>query len=554
MRIGLPIVKLIFVFLLCLNSSSLVAQTDHSIEFNGEYSYLKLRSDTVIKPTNQLTLELFAWEEDWTAEEYTPTLAGNTQHTGYAIAIFLGKLYGCVLFDSTLEPHNLYYNLNLLTPGWHHFALTYDGISSRLLVDGEVVAMLSNEKPTPIGQPDSSILFMVGAETRYNGEPYMHPAFFFKGRIDDMRIWNIAKTPEQIREDLLKCPKPDEPNLMASFTFDTLISQTVPDLGKFGVHGQIMAGARLLPSDAPRTNWLLVSLTRFNGIRWYQSLLLLLIAIGLVVLGYHLNILGLKGRMWLIGFAFLSILNAMAGHWALYEVFTPEAFVPFWTPRILYGIYFLSISCLLQFFLVTFKDTGLFGLTRKHIVQFIPLIPVALAINALAVPVVFSKYMMIGMSVFVLIVIVFYARVQATYAKYLYVGGAGILLGSLLFALPSFGFIGNIVKTPNDFFTIHCIELLGFGMLALRAKPAEMYAEVVLPDITKQVSFDASYIQGLLSKREWEVYELLIVGHTDKEIADKLFISLNTVKTHIKKIYQKLDVRNRMEAAALSKK
>ncbi|MCU0441181.1 MAG: LuxR C-terminal-related transcriptional regulator [Bacteroidia bacterium] len=65
---------------------------------------------------------------------------------------------------------------------------------------------------------------------------------------------------------------------------------------------------------------------------------------------------------------------------------------------------------------------------------------------------------------------------------------------------------------------------------------------------------DAPQIQSLLSKREWEVYQLLVIGNTDKEIADQLFISLNTVKTHIKKIYQKLDVRNRMEAAALSKK
>jgi DNA-binding CsgD family transcriptional regulator len=527
--------------------------TNHCVEFDGEYAYLKLRSDNAIKPTNQLTLELFAWEDDWTAEEYTPTLAGNTQHAGYAIAIFLGKLYGCVLFDSTLQPHNLYYNLSLLTPGWHHFALTYDGISSRLLVDGEVVAMLSNDKPTPIAQPDSSILFMVGAETRYNGEPYMHPAFFFKGRIDDMRIWNIAKTPEQIRNGFLVNQEPETPNLMASFTFDTLVKQTLFDVGKFGVHAQLMSGTRLVPSNSPRTNWLFASFTQLKGVRLYQTILLLLIVLGLLILVYYLSTLGLKGRLWLVGFLVLSVLNAMAGHWALYELIVPDTFVPFWNLKVLYAVYLLSISCLLQFLMLTFQHTHLFTLKRKEVVQFIPFIPAALAINALAVPVVFSKFVIVLISLLVLGAILFYAHVQSAYSVYLYAGAIAIFIGSILFILPLIGVIGNIVKTPNDFFTLRLIELIAFGLLAIKVRlPA--VSESVIPVSISDSMIDAPQIQSLLSKREWEVYQLLVIGNTDKEIADQLFISLNTVKTHIKKIYQKLDVRNRMEAAALSKK
>lgn len=51
-----------------------------------------------------------------------------------------------------------------------------------------------------------------------------------------------------------------------------------------------------------------------------------------------------------------------------------------------------------------------------------------------------------------------------------------------------------------------------------------------------------------LSDREDEVLQLLAAGYRNKEVADKLFISLSTVKTHIYSIYQKLHVTSRVEA------
>ncbi|RED96581.1 helix-turn-helix transcriptional regulator [Marinoscillum furvescens] len=51
-----------------------------------------------------------------------------------------------------------------------------------------------------------------------------------------------------------------------------------------------------------------------------------------------------------------------------------------------------------------------------------------------------------------------------------------------------------------------------------------------------------------LSERELEVLALLCAGHSNQEIADKLFVSLNTVKTHLSNIYQKLHVTRRTQA------
>lgn len=51
-----------------------------------------------------------------------------------------------------------------------------------------------------------------------------------------------------------------------------------------------------------------------------------------------------------------------------------------------------------------------------------------------------------------------------------------------------------------------------------------------------------------LSRREKEILEFLGKGYLYKEIAEMLFISLETVRTHIRNIYEKLQVNSRMEA------
>ena len=53
---------------------------------------------------------------------------------------------------------------------------------------------------------------------------------------------------------------------------------------------------------------------------------------------------------------------------------------------------------------------------------------------------------------------------------------------------------------------------------------------------------------SVLTKREREVFELLIVNYTTKEIAIKLNISEKTVRNHISNVMQKLGVRGRAHA------
>lgn len=56
-----------------------------------------------------------------------------------------------------------------------------------------------------------------------------------------------------------------------------------------------------------------------------------------------------------------------------------------------------------------------------------------------------------------------------------------------------------------------------------------------------------------ISKREWEVLALMAKGLSNQEIADQLFVSLNTVKTHSSRIFEKLEASRRTQAISKAK-
>lgn len=74
------------------------------------------------------------------------------------------------------------------------------------------------------------------------------------------------------------------------------------------------------------------------------------------------------------------------------------------------------------------------------------------------------------------------------------------------------------------------------------------------PPATPKFQRDEAELQRLgISKREFEVLELIALGLSNQEIAEKLFISLNTVKTHSSNLFLKLDARRRTQALQRAK-
>ena len=57
-----------------------------------------------------------------------------------------------------------------------------------------------------------------------------------------------------------------------------------------------------------------------------------------------------------------------------------------------------------------------------------------------------------------------------------------------------------------------------------------------------------------LSKRELKVLQLMAEGFSNNEIAEQLFVSLPTIKTHTSKLFEKMDVKRRTQAVEKAKR
>jgi DNA-binding CsgD family transcriptional regulator len=91
---------------------------------------------------------------------------------------------------------------------------------------------------------------------------------------------------------------------------------------------------------------------------------------------------------------------------------------------------------------------------------------------------------------------------------------------------------------------IVAVFFTGLGIWA-GLKLTRKHVEVIGPEF---IFNEAELVRLDISRRELEVLELMSAGLSNQEIADKLFVSLNTIKTHSSNLFLKLDVSRRTQA------
>jgi ATP/maltotriose-dependent transcriptional regulator MalT len=112
----------------------------------------------------------------------------------------------------------------------------------------------------------------------------------------------------------------------------------------------------------------------------------------------------------------------------------------------------------------------------------------------------------------------------------------------------------------------HSIEIYG-GLIALlfavlgiwlglkltRTKETIVVKEVLLP-ASHSFTLDEVKLRELgITRRELEILELIAGGLSNREIAEKLFVSENTVKTHSSRLFDKLSAKRRTQAVQMGK-
>ena len=102
---------------------------------------------------------------------------------------------------------------------------------------------------------------------------------------------------------------------------------------------------------------------------------------------------------------------------------------------------------------------------------------------------------------------------------------------------------------------IKCIRVVAQGELWLEAKLITPVFDEFIKEFMKRQNLLKSLTElkteklETLSQREMEILELISHSMTNEEIAEKLFLSPKTVKTHLRNIFSKSGMRNRVEAA-----
>ena len=116
-----------------------------------------------------------------------------------------------------------------------------------------------------------------------------------------------------------------------------------------------------------------------------------------------------------------------------------------------------------------------------------------------------------------------------------------------LFSAIEAGATGYLLKDMKVGDLVKSIYLIGKGEIVVSLP--------LVGKLVRKVTLKTkAEVKDGLSEREVEILKLLVGGNTNKEIAETLFITENTVKVHMKNILGKLQLRNRQQAAAYAVK
>lgn len=214
---------LLLAVLITISQSSFSQGADNSLDFdNSNYSYVEIADDAALRPSN-FTIETWFKIEASTGDHQIilSKQYGTTAANSYALYCFQNggnynlRFYG---FGSSVHINSTNFELGV----WHHAAATYNGTTVYLYLNGiQVASATQGSSPLYDSNP-----VLIGADNDDSNNDY---EFFFNGEIDEVRIWNTARTATQIRDNMNKTLSGSETNLVAYWNFDSGSGTTLSD-------------------------------------------------------------------------------------------------------------------------------------------------------------------------------------------------------------------------------------------------------------------------------------------------------------------------------------
>lgn len=212
--------KAFLFFSLTLASYLCINAQNNSIDFDGLDDQIRLNGSSGFNSANALTLEAWIYADAWKANSWQGTIIGKdqTNQSGYVFRVgnngqlsFTVGVGGGVWTELVSTPI-------MKANTWHHIAGVMDNGTLRIYIDGVAVG---TQASNPIANSTNPVLI---------GESAGYPGRAFDGKIDEVRIWNVVRTPAEIANNMTVDLPSSTPNLLAYLKMDTITNNTTPNL------------------------------------------------------------------------------------------------------------------------------------------------------------------------------------------------------------------------------------------------------------------------------------------------------------------------------------
>lgn len=189
------------------------------LEFDGADDYVDCGNGASLQISGSVTVEGWVYR---TATGTNMAVASKLVHAGdregYSLEILDDDRLWFGIGNNWSDWSGAASTTELEANVWYHLAGIYDGSTIRVYVNGVEVGSQAYGN----GITDSQTSLFIGSRTG--------SGWYFPGQIEEVRIWNTARTEDQIREGMCRTMNGDESNLVAYYQFDEVTGTSLPDL------------------------------------------------------------------------------------------------------------------------------------------------------------------------------------------------------------------------------------------------------------------------------------------------------------------------------------
>ena len=180
-----------------------VAYLATHLNFDGTDDYITLSNESNFDFTNQITVEF--WMNSNTLPQQWDALIAKGDDS-WRIALTSA---GNIGFAGTNAFTDFFSTISVTDGNWHHIAATYDGVNAKIYIDG----VLENQIAGSANINNSAYNVSFGENLQAQGR-------YYNGNMDEVRIWNVARTATQINASKNCELQGNETGLVAYYKFN----------------------------------------------------------------------------------------------------------------------------------------------------------------------------------------------------------------------------------------------------------------------------------------------------------------------------------------------